>query len=50
MVGRIKLQVMGKHGWRTAYCKLDRLKLNVQRLQSFGFTVRCSSYRLTVAA
>lgn len=40
MVGRVKFQVLGKHGWCTAYCKEDLLRLNILTFMRFDIPVR----------
>lgn len=39
MVGRVKFQVWGKHGWVTAYVKSELLSHNIYAFVKYGFTV-----------
>ena len=40
MAGRVKFQVRGPHGWRTAYVKPEMLMANITLLKSFGIKFR----------
>lgn len=41
MVGRVKFQVWGKHGWCTAYVWWPLLTQNAQLFASYGIKHRC---------
>lgn len=40
MVGRVKFQVWGKHGWCTAYCKVEMVSHNIMAFLRYGIGVR----------
>lgn len=40
MVGRLKFQVWGKHGWCTAYVKLSMLHANATLMRAYGIKFR----------
>lgn len=47
MVGRVKFQVWGKHGWATAYCKAELLMRNIRTFTGYGYTVRADGLKYT---
>jgi hypothetical protein len=40
MVGRVKFQVLGKHGWAPAWVKRELLQRNVDLFKGYGIIVR----------
>jgi len=46
MVGRVKFQVFGKHGWVTAYCKRELLWKNINLMVQHGVRVRVNEMRV----
>lgn len=43
MVGRVKFQVWGKHGWCTAYVKSEMLMTNITLMRGYGIKFRVVS-------